>query len=147
LEVVGGHHASGPRGVDALTAMPSREYLPGMGTLNVSSYRVGTNRSRTDPGAHRYYLSLQGTSEEGAATSAIVYFWPDPPTDTVGHLADTLLVGLLPDEDFAGWYDILRAERPVKVFYVEGGASGTVFHIGVGTDPEAVGEGPSNLSS
>src|SRR5215203_7525942 len=92
-----------------------------MGTLNVSSYRVGTNRSRADPGAHRYYLSLQGTSEEGAATGAIVYFWPDPPTDTVGHLADTLLVGLPPDEDFAGWYDILRAERPVKVFYVEGG--------------------------
>jgi hypothetical protein len=67
-------------------------------------------------------------------TGAIVYFWPDPPTDTVGHLADTLLVGLLPDQDFAGWYDILRAERPVKVFYIEGGASGPVFHIGVGTD-------------
>lgn len=71
----------------------------------------------------------------------------DPPTDTVGYLTNTLLVGLLPDVDFASWYDILRAERPVKVIYIEGLNGETkVYHIGLGTDPEAVGEGPSDLS-
>lgn len=118
-----------------------------MGTLNVSSYHVGTNRSRNNPNAHRYYLFLQGNSEEGSATSAVVYFWPTPPTDTVGYLTNTLLVGLLPDVDFASWYDILRAERPVKVIYIEGLNGETkVYHIGLGTDPEAIGEGPSDLS-
>jgi hypothetical protein len=119
-----------------------------MGTLNVSSYRVGTNRSRNNANAHRYYLSLQGNSEQGPATSAIIYFWPTTPADTVGYVANTLLVGMLPDEDFASWYEILRAERPVKVFYVEGsGGENRVWHIGLGTDPEAVGEGPRDLSS
>ncbi len=91
-----------------------------MGTLNVTTYRVGTNRSRANAQAHRFFLSLEGFAESGAATSAVVYFWPTQPTDTVGYVAGNLLVGMLDDADFAGWYDILRSERPVKVTYVEG---------------------------
>jgi hypothetical protein len=114
-----------------------------MGTLNVTTYRVGTNRSRANPQAHRFFLTLEGFAESGAATSAVVYFWPTQPTDTVGYVAGSLLVGMLDDADFAGWYDILRSERPVKVTYVEGSAGESkVWHISVGTTSEGVGEGP-----
>lgn len=117
-----------------------------MGTLNVTQYRVGTNRSRANPGAHRFFLSLTGSSEAGVVTSAIVYFWPTPPVDTVGYIAGTLLVGMLHDVDFPAWYDILRHERPVKVYYVENAAEAKVWHIGVGTTQEGVGEGPRDFS-
>ena len=118
-----------------------------MGTLNVTQYRVGTNRSRANTGAHRFFLSLTGNSEAGVVTSAIIYFWPTPPAGTVGYIASNLLVGLLPDVDFQGWYDILRQEKPVKVYYVENPSEARIWHIGVGTTDEGVGEGPRDFNA
>ncbi len=117
-----------------------------MGTLNVTQYRVGTNRSRNPANQHSMFLSLEGVSEDGPATRAIVYFWPTPPADTVGYVASSLLVGMLHERDFALWYDILRNEKPVKVTYVENTAdrSRRIWHISVGTSNEGVGEGPAD---
>jgi hypothetical protein len=117
-----------------------------MGILNVTEYRVGTNRSRTNTNAHRYYLSLSGFSESGPARSAIIYFWPSKPADTVGYVAGSLVVGLLDDGDFASWYDILRTEKPVKLSYVENSSpsENKLWHISIGTTEEAVGEGPKD---
>lgn len=117
-----------------------------MGTFNVTRYRVGTNRSRTDSNAHRFFLSLSGNSESGPAQSVIIYFWPSKPVDTVGYIAGNLLVGMLDDSDFQYWYNILRNEKPVHVYYVENNAASEnrVWHISVGTSDEGVGEGPAD---
>ena len=114
-----------------------------MGVLNVTTYQVGTNRSRHSPPAPRFFLTLAGFAGSGAATSTVIYSWPTQPNDTVGYVAGQLLVGLLPDADFTGWYDILRSERPVTVTYIEGSAGDRrLAHISVGTTAEGVGEGP-----
>ncbi|WP_172332107.1 hypothetical protein [Mangrovicoccus sp. HB161399] len=117
-----------------------------MGTLNVTEYRVGTNRSRTNSNAHRFFLSLSGSSSSGPVSSAIIYFWPTKPADTVGYVAGSLLVGMLDDSDFSYWYDILRNEAPVRVTYVENSSlsENRVWHISVGTTDEGVGEGPED---
>jgi len=117
-----------------------------MGSLNVNQYRVGTNRSRANVNAHSFYLQLNGFSEGGVVTSAVVYFWPTRPSDTVGYIAGSLLVGMLHDGDFAGWYDMLRHEKPAKVYYVENPSDSRVWHISIGTVEEAVGEGPRDFT-
>ncbi len=117
-----------------------------MGTLNVTEYRVGTNRSRSNTNAHRFFLILSGFSEAGPAGRAVIYFWPTRPSDTVGYIAGDLLVGMLDDSDFPFWYDILRSEKPVKVTYVENSAASEIriWHLSVGTSDEGVGEGPKD---
>lgn len=117
-----------------------------MGTLNVTEYRVGTNRSRSNTNAHRYFLSLKGNSASGPAASAIVYFWPQRPTDTVGYVAGSLVVGMLDDSDFAMWYEILKTESPVQLTYFENSAANEnrLWHISIGTTDEGVGEGPQD---
>ena len=117
-----------------------------MSVLNVTEYRVGTNRSRSNPAAHRFVLVLDGSSASGPASRAIVYFWPSQPADTVGYVAGSLLVGLLDDEDFPFWYDIVRSEKPVRVTYLEDSADSQnrVRHLSIGTSDEGVGEGPQD---
>ena len=90
-----------------------------MGALNVTEYKVSTNRSRSNPNAHRFALTLKGRSDSGAVNSAVIYFWPSRPSDNVGYIAGSLFVGMLDDSDFQYWYDILRNEKPVKLYYTE----------------------------
>jgi len=117
-----------------------------MGILNITEYRVGTNRSRTNTNAHRFFLSLSGASESGPANRAIIYFWPTRPSDHVGYVAGSLVVGMLDDSDFPFWYDILRSEKPVKLSYVENSSpsENKLWHISVNTSEEGVGEGPED---
>ncbi len=120
-----------------------------MGVLNVTEYRVATNRSRTNVRAHRFFISLKGRSESGPVTSAIIYFWPVRPEDNVGYLGSSSFVGMLDDSDFEYWYDILRNEKPVKFYYTENrnAAENKVWHMGIGTGDEGVGEGPKDPDS
>lgn len=117
-----------------------------MGILNVTEYRVGTNRSRTNTNAHRFFIVAEGFSENGPINRAVIYFWPSKPADTVGYVAGSLLVGMLDDGDFQYWYDILRNEKPVKISYVENSSASEnkVWHISVNTTNEGVGEGPED---
>jgi hypothetical protein len=119
-----------------------------MGVLNISTYRVGTNRSRTNTNAHGRYLSLAGNAESGPANQAIIYFWPTQPNDTVGYVAGNLVVGLLNERDFDAMYDILRNEKPAKLTYIENSSASEsrLWHIGIGTLEEGVGEGPEDPS-
>jgi len=109
--------------------------------MTVTSYQVGTNHSRDNAGAHRRFLSLSGT---GDRNSAIIYFWPGTPGSS--YFTANLVVGLLPVADFDDWYNVLRSERPVLLTWVEAPNS-QIYHIGIGTTNEAVGEGPADRSS
>jgi hypothetical protein len=121
-----------------------------MGTLNVTSYLVSTLREKGRPSGIRFILGIRGTSTEGPATNAIIYFVPTASPDSVGYVAaGTQLIGLLPVEDFPFWYDILRNERPVRIHYTEGVGSGNTVHveaISIGTNDEPLGEGPVDTS-
>jgi hypothetical protein len=55
-------------------------------------------------------------------------------------------LGTLPAEDFAIWYEILRSEGPLTVFYNTNG-SGTITRISLSTADEPVGEGLADISS
>lgn len=116
-----------------------------MGTLDVTEYRVGVNRSRAHANAHRYFLQLMGASAEGDARSAIVYFSPARPVDAVGYMEGNLLVGMLDDGDFADWCDILSNEKPVRMHYVENSSDPQrrLQHISIGTMSAGVSATPA----
>jgi hypothetical protein len=126
------------------------EPLDGMGTLNVTGYLVSTRRAKDRPSDIRFILGIRGDSADGPATNAIIYFFPTASADNVGYIAaGTQLIGLLRDEDFTFWYDILRNESPVKLSYIEGAGSGhtvPVDAIAIGTNDEPLGEGPIDTS-
>jgi hypothetical protein len=59
-----------------------------------------------------------------------------------------VLTGWLPSSEFSYWYDVLRAERPLTLFFniaPIGGAS-YVNQISLGTSTEPIGEGPEDFS-
>lgn len=116
-----------------------------MGVLIISEYQVATNRSRLNNGAHRFAIILKGTAQSGPCNHAVIYFWPSKPADTVGYVTGRLFVGQLDDSDFQYWYDILRHEKPVKLYYTEDRSSEIrVHHVSLGTTDEALGEGPAD---
>lgn len=59
-----------------------------------------------------------------------------------------VLTGWLPSTEYSFWYDVLRAEKPLTLFYditPIGGAS-YVGKITLGTSTEPLGEGPADVS-
>lgn len=59
-----------------------------------------------------------------------------------------VLTGWLPSSEYALWYDVLRAEKPLTFFYeiiLIGGAN-YVSKITLGTSTEPIGEGPADVS-
>jgi hypothetical protein len=118
-----------------------------MGLLNVTTYQIAAARSRTNANSPRFVLTLRGITENGPVTEAAIFFYQTPQPGTIGSVSAQLLVGILPDLDFASWYDILRNERPVKVNYVEGvGGDARIGELSIGTNQEPVGEGPQDLT-
>jgi hypothetical protein len=77
--------------------------------------------------------------------------WSGPPV--VGYYETTnplrpILFGWLPSSEYAFWYDILRSEKPLTVFFeitLINGAS-YVRSISLGSSTEPIGEGPSDVS-
>src|SRR5262245_21900440 len=118
-----------------------------IGMLNVTQYQVSTTRSRTNPDGPRFSLSLSGNSMGGAVTRALINFLPTPPVNNVGYINDDLLVGLLPAVDFGSWYDILRHEKPVRVYYAHDASEPKIWGISLGTTDEGVGEGSRDFDA
>lgn len=59
-----------------------------------------------------------------------------------------MLTGWLPSSEYSLWYDVLRSEKPLTLFYnitPIGGAT-YVNNISLGTSTEPIGEGPADLS-
>lgn len=122
-----------------------------MGILNVTQYRVGTNRSRNNVNAPRFFLILTGNSVSGLVAKAKIYFLRTEPS-SIGLIIDSgaLLIGTLSDRDFQYWYDILRNEKPIKLTYLVSNDPSPVVrfdHLSIGTSAEGVGEGPKDPDS
>lgn len=84
-----------------------------------------------------------------AFSSAFSGVWSDPVVAylTDGGFAGLSIAGWFPVSEFSYYYDIVRAERPINVFYEfreYGATAGYLRQLGLGTSNERVGEGPSD---
>jgi hypothetical protein len=124
--------------------------------FEVNTYKVSSIRQSFSSSDIRSTRVLETFAPDGRIlpVSAIFYF-SDAflPSTPVGYLTerpfrDRYMVGWFPASDFDCMYDIVRSERPVFVRYEYEGrrrttGSGTLVELGLGTELEPVGEGPS----
>jgi hypothetical protein len=90
---------------------------------------------------------------EQAMLNFSTYFDAWSGTPAVGIYTTTnplqpLLTGWFPSSEFSLWYDVLRSEKPLTIYFditPIGGAS-YVSKISLGTSTEPIGEGPTDLS-
>lgn len=78
---------------------------------------------------------------DGVWTSPVAGYLTD------GGFSGLVVTGWFPLAEFSYYYDILRSERPVHVFYEfrdAGATSGYLRRVGLGTSTEQIGEGPSD---
>jgi hypothetical protein len=59
-----------------------------------------------------------------------------------------VLTGWFPSSEYSFWYDVLRSEKPLTLFYdvTPIGGAPYVSKISLGTSTEPVGEGPADVS-
>jgi hypothetical protein len=133
-----------------------------MPTFPVESYkvRVEIERAGTPPVKTLHNRVLEVVSPvqfHGIVERAVLYFstrwdnWTSPAV--AGYLDQTnpyqpRLTGWFPAADFSLFYEVLRSESPLYVFYdlaPIGGAS-YVSNIAIGSSTEPIGEGPADHS-
>ena len=81
-------------------------------------------------------------------------FWDNWSTTPVVGFYNTssplqpVLYGWLPSSEYSFWYDVLRSEKPLTLFYniTPIGGANYVDDISLGTSTEPIGEGPQDLS-
>jgi hypothetical protein len=118
-----------------------------MGTLLIDSYevRAATFRVAGNNAVEVLHsLLLKGTPEGGSSVStANIQFIATRQSNYPGQFAGDLIVGFLTDNLFASWYDILRSEKPVRLFFQPD--SGTLQTLQLFTGAEPLGEGPAEV--
>jgi hypothetical protein len=59
-----------------------------------------------------------------------------------------VLTGWLPSSEFSIWYDVLRSEQPLTLFYNIAPINGATYvdQISLGTSTEPIGEGPDDIT-
>ncbi len=59
-----------------------------------------------------------------------------------------VLIGWLPSSEYSFWYDVLRSEKPLTLFYdiTPIGGANYVSKISLGSSTEPTGEGPTDVS-
>src|SRR5262245_11456814 len=125
----------------------------GVGTYKVSLnlMRVGANPVVTH---RRRLIEIAGIPDSaGVAERAVLDFstyWDNWSTPAVVGFHNTsnamqpVLYGWLPSSEYALWYDVLRSEQPLFIFFdiTQIGGSDYVSRIALGTSTESIGEGP-----
>jgi hypothetical protein len=115
-----------------------------MGSFLVNSYEVQAGATSASPPAGPeilHALLLRGTPDEGSSvTIANIWFFPTRPSNYPGTVSGNTVVGHLTDNLFASWYDILRSEKPVRLFYDP--HTGPLLNLLIFTGTEPLGEGP-----
>ena len=111
---------------------------------------VVTHRNRileivSEPEFHgiveRAVLNFSTFWDNWAGTPAVGFYQTLNPLQPV-------LIGWLPSAEYAFWYDVLRSESPLTLFYeiTPIGGANYVSKITLGTSTEPTGEGPSDVS-
>jgi len=89
----------------------------------------------------RAVLNFSTTWDSWSGTPVVGFY-------SVANPLQPVLTGWLPSSEYSLWYDVLRSEKPLTLFYnitPIGGAT-YVNNISLGTSTEPIGEGPADLS-
>ncbi len=89
----------------------------------------------------RAVLNFSTMWDNWSNTPAVGYYNASNPLQPV-------LSGWLPSNEYAFWYDVLRAEKPLTLFYQIAPINGAPYvnTISLGTSTEPTGEGPTDVS-
>ena len=75
------------------------------------------------------------------------------PRSTIGYYAthnpsQPYLYGWLPSSEYSYWYDVIRAEKPLNLFFNISPINGASYvnHISLSTSSEPIGEGPEDIT-
>jgi hypothetical protein len=133
-----------------------------MPSFVVDSYKVRLEISRIGNNpvvtTRTRVLELNSTIEaHGIVEQAVLVFstsfetWST--TAVAGYLDSSnplqpRLTGWFPTADFSLWYDVVRSEKPLTLFYTLSPIGGATYvnDIWLGTSSEPIGEGPVDLS-
>jgi hypothetical protein len=134
--------------------MPSFSFLIDSYKLRLEILRQGdpavTHRNRvleiaSVPEYHgiveRAVLNFSSLWDNWAGVAAVGYYNTFNPYQPV-------LSGWLPTSEYAFWYDVLRSEKPLTLFYdiTPIGGADYVSKITLGSSTEPIGEGPDDVS-
>jgi hypothetical protein len=130
-----------------------------MPTFSIEKYKVASYlwRSKTGTNLERVlemagpvlYHDIQNHAVFAFASYFNIPVWNEPVAGYLtggGTVQGLSVIGWFPVAEFSDYYDILRSERPVHVFYEfrdAGAMSGYLKKVGLGTSTEPIGEGPS----
>jgi hypothetical protein len=94
------------------------------------------------------YHDIQNHAYFAFSSAFDIPVWNEPVAGYLtggGTVQGLSVLGWFPLAEFSDYYDILRSERPVHVFYEfqVGVAPGYLRKVGLGTSTEPIGEGPS----
>jgi hypothetical protein len=134
-----------------------------MGSFAVESYKVRLEIQRAGSTSivtmRNRILEIVSVPEfHGIVERAVLNFstswdsWSGSPVAGFYNLSNPLqpvLTGWLPSSEFEFWYDVLRSEKPLTLFYnlTPIGGANYVNSISLGTSTEPIGEGPADSSN
>jgi hypothetical protein len=118
--------------------------------LERSGNPVTTSRTRLIEiiGAPEYHgivqranLAFSTSFDNWSNTAAVGYYSTANPLQPV-------LTGWLPSSEYSYWYDVIRAEKPLNLFFNISPINGASYvnHISLGTSSEPIGEGPEDFT-
>jgi hypothetical protein len=132
-----------------------------MASFVVDAYKVRLFLERSAPPVvttRTRLIEIVGAPEfHGIVERANLYFstsfdnWSQTPAVGFYSTANPLqpvLTGWLPSSEFSYWYDVLRAERPLTLYFNISPIGGAPYvnQISVGTSTEPIGEGPADFT-
>lgn len=138
-----------------LGADADKETDMGTGTIPVAQYTVQVAANTLTPFAR---IQITGpTLAHGIRNDATLYFFPSYATMSgsvlnVGGLNfdGITVIGRVPFEEFGRFYDLLRNEAPVQLYYTYGSSSTTTKPlnlVAIRTGDEPAGEGPEDADA
>jgi hypothetical protein len=89
----------------------------------------------------RAMLNFSTAWDNWSSPAAVGFF-------TASNPLQPMLYGWLPSAEFSFWYDVLRSEKPLTLFFniAPLGGADYVDTISLGTSTEPIGEGPQDSS-
>ncbi len=133
-----------------------------MDSYEIETYKVRTEIARSGNPVRTLrnrILELDGAGmAHGIVLKGLITFsssfnsWSGTPAS--GFYADSnplnpRIFGWLPSNEFSYWYDLVRSESPVRLYYLISPINGAKYirTLAVGTSDEPVGEGPADIDA
>ncbi|WP_298041970.1 hypothetical protein [uncultured Citricoccus sp.] len=114
---------------------------------SIEGYEVGHERAAGPQAGRTAFLTLYDSGEGGPTQKVVRLKFSSTHIGLSGHYQEPQFTVVLPYEDFAPMYDLLRHETPVYASYSWHGEAAELDHFRLSTDIEPPGEGPADLDA